>query len=260
MRRLGENAPKTEILRFGDAASRSQAAALAERGRHFEFLQEHLERFAGPVDNVLIGEESTVATIDILHVLPNERTGCHVLVTCGMSDRPLLGVAADRSLVELSVCLPAEWPMSERALEDDRHYWPIGLLRMLAQLPHLFGCGLGAPDVVPNFDPPEPFAENTCLCGVMITPSLRLGDEFGRIATGQEMPPINLFNVLPLLNEEMEFNREHGPAALLRQFEAARHNGLINPYRAGVVPALPLMWQTRRPAPTGIAPATPAVA
>lgn len=243
MRRLGENAPKTEIMRLREsgASGRGGSLVLAERGRSFEFLQEHLERFAaGPIENVLIGEENSYATIDILHVLPNEQTGCHVLVTSGMSDRPLLGVAPERSLVELSVCLPAEWPMSERALQDDRNYWPIGLLRMLAQLPHLFGCGLGAPDVVPNFDPPEPFAENTCLCGVMITPPLRLAAEFGRVELDEESAPaINIFNVLPLLDEEMMFQREHGPAALLRQFEAARHNGLINPYRASVVPSRP---------------------
>lgn len=249
MRRLGENAPKTEIVRFGEAGSRTQAAAVAERGRYFEFLHEHLERFAGSVDNVLIGEENSYATIDILHVMPNERTGCHVLVTSGMSDRPLLGVPADRSLVELSVCLPAEWPMSERALEDDRNYWPIGLLRMLAQLPHLFGCGLGAPDVVPNFDPPEPFAENTCLCGVIITPPIRFGEEFGRIDIDKDTPAVNIFNVLPLLDEEMEFSRDNGPAALLRQFEAARHNGLINPYRPGVVPAR-LLRTVSRPSTT----------
>lgn len=162
-----------------------------------------------------------------------------MLLTSGMSDQPLNVPDSSRSLTELSLCLPPEWPMSERALEDDRNYWPIGLMRMLAHLPHLFGCGVWASDVIPNYNPPEPYSENTCLCATMLTPQLRLPAEFGRLDFAGDAPGIAILEMLPLLDDEAAFQREHGAPALLRRFETARHSGLINPYRPSVVPVQP---------------------
>ena len=36
---------------------------------------------------------------------------------------------------ELAIALPPDWKLDEESLKDERWYWPIGLLKVLARLP-----------------------------------------------------------------------------------------------------------------------------
>jgi PAS domain-containing protein len=39
-------------------------------------------------------------------------------------------------LAELLVCLPADWPVTEEAFEDERNYWPVRWLKQVARFVH----------------------------------------------------------------------------------------------------------------------------
>jgi hypothetical protein len=55
---------------------------------------------------------------------------------------------------ELVMALPAEWPLEQSELEDESNYWPLGLLKMLARLPHEFETFVWFGHTIPNGDPP----------------------------------------------------------------------------------------------------------
>ena len=126
----------------------------------------------------------------------------------------------ERAYAELMVSLPAEWPMEREAWSDERNYWPIRWLRSLARLPHEFGSWLGWDHTVPNGDPPEPFASDTALSGVILHPPVWYPEEFFTL----EVEPgrtVHFWSVIPIYREEMDLVLRDGPDALTERFEAA---------------------------------------
>jgi len=98
---------------------------------HIEAIGAHIERHLGPVSGVFHEIISDLVHIDV-HVVPANDQFPHLrLVTSGMSDLPMTvpaEVDADAPrYMELMVTLPADWPISQDAFEDERNYWPVRL-------------------------------------------------------------------------------------------------------------------------------------
>jgi hypothetical protein len=139
-----------------------------------------------------------------------------VLVTSGLSDRPMNAPAGceDCRYAELYLCLPASWPLANEDFKNERNYWPVRLLQTLGRFPHVFEAWLWLYHSLPNFDPPEPYADNTELCGAMLGPPISLPMDFAGLKV-QEDQTIYFFSVLPLHKEEMAFKIKHGGEPLL---------------------------------------------
>ena len=108
--------------------------------QHIEAISAHIERHLGPVSGVFHEIISDLVHIDV-HVVPaNDHCPYLRLVTSGMSDLPMTvpaEVDADvPRYMELMVTLPADWPITQDAFEDERNYWPVRLLKGMARLPH----------------------------------------------------------------------------------------------------------------------------
>ena len=58
---------------------------------------------------------------------------------------------------ELAIALPPDWKLDEESLKDERWYWPIGLLKVLARLPISNDTWLGCWHTL---DKQSPFAES----------------------------------------------------------------------------------------------------
>ncbi|NHA00140.1 suppressor of fused domain protein [Nocardioides sp. W3-2-3] len=161
---------------------------------------------------------SDLVHIDVHLVPATAQRPYHALVTSGMSDRPmtvppdLVGQVPDRA--EVMILLPADWPIDQASWQDERHYWPIRTLKVLARLPHEYDTWLGAWHSVPNGDPAKPYADDTGFCGVMLAPPLRFPPEFGTLRT-EDGREITLLAVLPLLPDELVAKIEHGADVLL---------------------------------------------
>jgi hypothetical protein len=92
-----------------------------------------------------------------------------------MSDRPMTvptDVGSSR-YCELRLCLPADWPISAEAFQDQRAYWPISLLKTIARLPHEYNTWIAQWHSVPDGDPAQHYAPGTPFVGVLVTPMLR---------------------------------------------------------------------------------------
>lgn len=201
-------------------------------------VERHVERFIGPISGVFHEIVSDLVHIDV-HVVPaGEGRHFHALVTSGMSDRPMHLPRELRRKVpqyaELMILLPPTWPLDQESWNDERHYWPIRQLKILARLPHEYETWLSHWHTVPNGDPAEPFAEDTAFCGVLLTPPIVFPSEFRTFRT-DDGRTVEIFAVVPLLPDELATKVQYGVEALLPGFEARGVSELFNPRRRSVL-------------------------
>ena len=75
---------------------------------------------------------------------------------------------------ELAIALPRDWKLDRDSMEDERWYWPVRLLKVLARLPGNNDTWLGWGHTM---DHEEPFAENTKLCAAMLIGAQGVGED-----------------------------------------------------------------------------------
>jgi hypothetical protein len=196
----------------------------------------HITAHLGPVEWVYHEFLSDLVHVDVHVVEPTPERAYRTLVTCGMSDRAMT-VPADvssPSFAELMVHLPASWPLSDDALSDERYFWPVRWLKVLARMPHEYSTWLDAWHTMPNGDPPEPFAADTELCALMLTPPVLAPAGFELLVTpdGKE---IAFHEVLPLYADELALKLAEGTDALIERLDAAGVQPIIDPERISCV-------------------------
>lgn len=197
----------------------------------------HVEAHVGPVDVVFHEIASTYVHVDVHHIAPTPERPWHVLVTSGMSARPMTTppeLPPDWRHAELLVSLPTEWKLSAEAFEDERNYWPVRALKQLARLPHEYGTWLGYGHTVPNGDPPEPYADNTKLSGMIVLPPLSLPESVHRLQRPSG-DVVRFWSLVPLYAEEMDFKLKEGSDALLEKLDEAGVGDVVDPSRRNVV-------------------------
>jgi hypothetical protein len=208
-----------------------------ESTRNLELITAHVERHVGPVAQVIHETASEFAHVDILHVLPSGKRDFHVLVTSGLSDRPMNAPQGceDCRYAELYLCLPPTWPLAAQNLNNERNYWPIRLLHALGSFPHVFSAWLWIYHTVPNSDPPQAYADTTSLCGAMLGPPVSLPMEFASLKSA-DSPAIYFFSVVPLHREEMAFKIKHGGEPLMAHlFKQGVIADIVDPARESVI-------------------------
>ena len=205
-------------------------------GDLIEDLSRHIEEHVGPISMVHHELISPYVHVDVHHVEPTPERPWHVLVTTGMSSRPMTtpeGVPDDCRHAELVVSLPADWEVSEASFKDERNYWPVRLLKFLARLPHEYGTWLGSAHSIPNGDPAEPYAPDTQLSGVMLLPSVTLPAEFHELER-PDNATVRFWSLYPLYPEEMNLKLRKGAEVILEHFERAGITDVIDKGRPNV--------------------------
>ncbi len=200
-----------------------------------EAISAHIETHLGPVESVYHELASDTVHIDVHFVKPTESFPHIRLVTSGMSDLPMTipdGSAAPR-YVELLITLPRDWKLDQTSLNDENWYWPVGLIKSLARLPHKHNTWLGWGHTVPNGNPAERYAPSTAMCGTIVLPPVTVPDEFRRLKINEEKE-ITFYSAVPLYEEEMQFKLNKGTDELLDRFDQAGINDLVDPKRRNV--------------------------
>lgn len=203
-----------------------------------EQLSNHIEAHIGPIKMVYHELISPYVHVDVHHVEPTPERPWHVLVTTGMSEKPMTtpaGVPDDCRHAELLVSLPAEWKISEEAFKDERNYWPLHLLKQLARLPHQYDTWLGFGHSIPNGDPAEPYAPDTRLNGALVIPPLTLPEEFHQFQR-PDGTVVCFWSLLPVYAEEMDLKLRKGTEVLLEHIERAGITDIIDKARPNVAP------------------------
>ena len=192
-------------------------------------LNAHLEKFFGHSDHVFHEIVSPDIHVDIYIIEPTAERNYYTLVTLGLGAHwmnvPYELAEYKLERAELLIYLPADWDIQG---DDEKYYWPLRWLKILARLPLEQDTWLGWGHTVPNGGP---FAENTLLSGVLlINPEdVEDGAAVCQLPNGEE---VNFYQVIPLYEEEMNFKIAKGAEALLGKMGGV--NAVVDINRANV--------------------------
>ena len=178
-------------------------------------IEQHIKNTFGEFENVFHELVSPDIHVDICMVPPTEERDYYTLVTMGMGahrmnvPEELAEYKLERA--ELAIALPADWKLDQESMKDEKWYWPIRLLKVLARLPIASDTWLGFGHTMNN---EEDFAENTKLCAAILTgpQSTEEGGEVCTLPGGEE---VNFYQVIPLYRDELDYKMEHDADALL---------------------------------------------
>ena len=203
----------------------------------WEAVEAHLEQYFGPCDNVFHEIMSPDIHVDIYIMKPTPERNYYVLSTFGMGAHRMNvpEELAEKKLerAEIIVTLPPDWKVTE---SGEEWYWPIRWLKILARLPINEDGWLGWGHTVANPDD-APFADNTKLCGVMLTnPGAFDGDAVCCPLPGGD--EVNFYQMIPLTFEEMQFKLAHDAQTLLERF-TPEQLAVVDIHRESVCPDAP---------------------
>jgi len=184
-----------------------------------ECVSSHIRKHVGQPKTVFHETVSDIVHVDVHWVAPTPDRNYHTLVTSGMSDREMIAPEPSLRFAELMICLPPTWPVSQQAFQDERNYWPVRWLKILARFPHENETWMFASHTVPNGDPPKPFAKNTKLCCAMLFLPVLFDEGFHTLEVSAEKT-IRFLSLIPLYREEMDFKLREGFEPLLDRLES----------------------------------------
>jgi hypothetical protein len=215
-----------------------------ESGKGFEFaigdtesialIEGHIEKFAGKPKTVYHEIISDKVHIDVHFVAPSERRPYHTLITSGMSNLPMKAPEQYKQFcyAELMLCLPPDWPLTDNDFKLLANYWPVGLLKYLARMPHQFDTWFHHSHSIPNGDPAEPYA-NTGFCCALLGHPRQFPPEFEQLKISAEKT-IHFCSVVPIYPEEMDLKLKKGAEALWERFDKAGISELLDVRRKNV--------------------------
>lgn len=184
-------------------------------------MTEHFEKWIGPVGNVFHELISPIVHVDVHIVAPNEKCPNYVLFTTGMAEKPMAG-PSEGAFAEIMIVLPPDWKLDfDPDEEESDSYWPIGMMKMLARLPHQMNTRLKPGISIPNGDPPEAFP-GTDFWGIV------LGDPYGfppgLTSCKVDKRTVKVLTMIPLYRDEMEWKIQQPTGDAL--FEYAKSKGV----------------------------------
>jgi hypothetical protein len=196
--------------------------------QYIEEISEHFnEVFPGRDTTVFHEIISDIIHIDVHFMAPIEEAPFWVVYTTGMSDLPMtLPEEIEEEWghlkrAELMLFLPQTWSVDSEAFKDDKYFWPIKLLKQLARFPHEYNTWLGYGHTIPNTNEYDPYAYSTELNGAILSV---LKDEISSMET-KDGNKINIYSVIPLYKEEMDYKLENGMDALFEKLSEVEGSG-----------------------------------
>ena len=194
-------------------------------------ITQHIEHHLSPVESVFHEIVSDELHIDLLWIKASKGRPYHTIITSGMSDMPMNVPNGQEGFqyAELLISLPTDWPIDEKAFENEDNYWPFRWLKLLARLPHNYQTWLGYGHTVPNGDPAEYFSSNTKMSSVVVLPPVSEKEAFWELKL--EHKTIHFYALYPIYEEELNLKMNKGVEKLIDLFESNGITEILNPTR-----------------------------
>lgn len=192
-------------------------------------LEAHIDKYFGHSDKVFHEIVSPDIHVDIYIVEPTPEKNYYALITAGMGahrmDTPEELDEYKLQRAELVIYLPADWNIEG---QEEKDYWPLRWLKILARLPIEHSTWLGWGHTVPNGGP---MADNTKFTGVMLLDPENVDEEAAvcQLPNGEN---VNFYQVMPIYQEEMDFKIKHSAEALLERMDDV--SALVDIHRRNV--------------------------
>ena len=178
----------------------------------------YIEETFGHFDNVFHEIVSPDIHLDVIIVPPGKEPFIR-LVTMGAGayamNIPKELVMHNLKFAEYTITLPADWDLHS---SDEKDYWPIRILKSTARVPVASNSWLGRGHTIHGNAEEEPFAENTKLNSIILVPAVNpeTGEEASAYlpSSGKK---INIHELVPLYQNELDYKFEHGTDALLER-------------------------------------------
>ena len=178
-----------------------------------DVLGRHIEKYFGPYKNVLHEIASPDIHVDIAIIEPTPERNYYILVTMGMGARKMDVPEEVKKYrlerAEIMVCLPPYWKLDN--FEDEKWYWPLRWLKVLARLPGEENTWLGWGHTIPNG---SPFADNTRLSAIMLIYPGAFGKKSFECKLSRS-EKITFYQIVPLYDEELEYKLQNNAEVLL---------------------------------------------
>ncbi|YCA42275.1 suppressor of fused domain protein [Bacillus sp. JZ8] len=207
-----------ELLRSIGGSSEAEIKVPITQGLQEELLELITQTFDSPIEtiNEIIPGSRVAVTIHIIP--PSDNRDFTTLVTTGMSDYPMndLDGAHEFKHAELIQKLPPDWPINKEELQNNNYYWPFRWLRKIAHIPHLYDGWLREGVIIPNGEPPKPFASETLLSSILISPSEEKALHRYQSSDGRN---INFYTLIPLYEEERELAVNKGSKYVMEKLK-----------------------------------------
>jgi len=183
-----------------------------------ELIDSHLDEFFDKSDDITVLDEikSEIIHSDIYIIKANNDRPFNILLSCGMSALPM-NVPDDIDAsqhAEVMMLLPKDWNLNYDSFKDERNYWPFRILKELTKLPHENETWLGYGH---TYDNEEEFAKGIGFCSVILLNSMELSQDFTQIELEDKV--VEIFSVIPLYKEEVEYKKKYGRQKLFEKFE-----------------------------------------
>ena len=176
-------------------------------------LEDYIAQNIGTFDDVFHELVSPDIHCDIYLIKPTPERNYYTLVTGGMGAFDMFVPEGYEGAInaELMIHLPADWDIKS---EDEKDYWPIRWLKILARLPIEQQTYLGWGHTIPTGEP----IEGTLFdCFMLIgTDDKNNENALASLPSGRQ---VQFFTLLPLYEQETLFKLENGAEALTELFE-----------------------------------------
>lgn len=200
---------------------------------HFQAIEKHLDQFFDSKDEIVVFDEkeSPDFHLDAYWIKPNDFRNYHILLTNGVSTRPLKTPSKEfSSYIELAILLPKYWNLGNEQWKAESNYWPISLLKGIGRYPHENNTWLGFGHTIPE-------AENETISGTKFTATILLKSKtlppaFQTIP--YENNAIEIFLLFPLYKNELTYKTQKGTDSLIDLFQRNNINDIIDINRKNV--------------------------
>jgi hypothetical protein len=201
-----------------------------------EIIDNHLNLFFDEEADIVVFDEieSEVIHRDIYFIKATEDRPYHILLSCGMSALPMKipEDIASSEFAEVMILLPKEWNLDYKSFDDERNYWPIRIMKELMILPHPNKTWLGFGHTLGHEDDEE-LAEGIGFNSVMLVHSMELSEEFTQIKLPNNKV-IDIYTLIPLYKEELEFKKKNSANDLLEKFDKSSIQEIVKVGRKNV--------------------------
>ena len=200
---------------------------------HHDEILKHVTNYFGPIKNT-ITETVPGSNVSVnIHIIPPSMNNDFVtLITTGMCDEPM-DYSKEESVfkyAELLLKLPSSWIVEKDNMKDQNNYWPLGWLRKVAHIPHIYNGWLEEGVIIPNGEPPQPFASDTKLSCILVCRPKEPG--LDKVQTKQGN--INIYALIPIYEEERNLALEKGYEYLLEKMSEKDISDVLDIQRVNV--------------------------
>lgn len=185
-----------------------------------KYIKHHLGSVDKTIHEIVPGSR---VEINVNVIPPSKNKEFLTLVTTGMSSEPM-DYSNDEGVykyAEVLIKLPSGWIIDKENSKEQEKYWPLEWLKKVAHIPHIYDGWIEEGVIIPNGEPPQPFADNTKLSSVMICKPYEIGLKDVMTKKGD----VQFFTLVPIYEEERNLALEKGHQYLLDQM---KDNGITD--------------------------------